>query len=109
MMKSHFSAIFALTLCIVPMADAQNLSPNDAKQIAERAYIYAYPLVVMEATGSSAEIVGGRDDRMAPVGDGDKATSDVSVDLCRSRWLWDVLAIVASQHEGGATPALWQP
>jgi hypothetical protein len=52
MMKSHLSVIFALTLCIVPMS-AQNLSPNEAKQIAERAYIYAYPLVVMEATGAA--------------------------------------------------------
>ena len=52
MMKSHLSVIVALTLCIVPMA-AQNLSPNEAKQIAERAYVYAYPLVVMEATGAA--------------------------------------------------------
>jgi hypothetical protein len=53
MMKSHLCLVFALTLCIVPMADAQNLSPNKAKQIAELAYIYAYPLVVMEATGAA--------------------------------------------------------
>ena len=51
MMKSHLSVIFALPLCIVPVA-AQNLSPNEAK-IAERAYIYSYPLVVMEATGAA--------------------------------------------------------
>jgi hypothetical protein len=51
-MKSHLGVIFALTLCIVPVA-AQNLNPNEAKQIAERAYIYAYPLVVMEATGAA--------------------------------------------------------
>jgi integrase len=52
MMKSRIRVIVALTLCIVPMA-AQNLSPNEAKQIAERAYIYAYPLVVMEAIGAA--------------------------------------------------------
>jgi hypothetical protein len=53
MVKSHLSVIFALTLCILPSADAQDLSPNEAKQIAERAYIYAYPLAVMEATGAA--------------------------------------------------------
>ena len=52
MMKLHLCLISALTVCIVPMA-AQNLSPNEVKQIAERAYIYAYPLVVMEATGAA--------------------------------------------------------
>jgi hypothetical protein len=51
MMKSHLSVIVALTLCIVPVA-AQNLSSNEANQI-ELAYIYAYPLVVMEATGAA--------------------------------------------------------
>jgi hypothetical protein len=35
------------------MAIAQNPSPSELKQIVERAYNYAYPLVVMEATGAA--------------------------------------------------------
>lgn len=34
------------------MIDAQNESPSDVKEIAQRCYIYAYPLVLLEATES---------------------------------------------------------
>jgi hypothetical protein len=49
----HVCAILALTSSIVFVVDAQNPTPSEVKQIAERAYIYAYPLVVMEATGAA--------------------------------------------------------
>ncbi|MGA9885625.1 MAG: DUF1254 domain-containing protein, partial [Candidatus Acidiferrales bacterium] len=32
------------------MINAQNLSPAAVQEIADRAYIYAYPLVLLEAT-----------------------------------------------------------
>jgi len=40
----------------MPMVNAQSPSPNEVKQIAEHAYIYAYPLVVMEATGAAMPV-----------------------------------------------------
>jgi hypothetical protein len=50
---SYACAILALASSIMPVVNAQNPSPNEVKQIAERAYIYAYPLVMMEATGAA--------------------------------------------------------
>ncbi|MFZ0663731.1 MAG: DUF1254 domain-containing protein [Acidobacteriaceae bacterium] len=34
------------------MIDAQSVSPSDVREIAGRAYVYAYPLVLLEATES---------------------------------------------------------
>lgn len=53
MIKSHLRAVFALTLPVVPIVNAQVPTSNAVRKIAERAYIYAYPLVVMEATGAA--------------------------------------------------------
>ncbi len=53
MIKSHLRAVFALTLPVVPIVNAQVPTSNEVRKIAERAYIYAYPLVVMEATGAA--------------------------------------------------------
>jgi hypothetical protein len=50
---SYICATLALESVIVPMAMAQNPSPSEVKEIAEHAYIYAYPLVVMKATGAA--------------------------------------------------------
>ena len=41
----------ALTASMMVMTNAQSPAPNDLTAIAERAYIYAYPLVLIEATG----------------------------------------------------------
>jgi hypothetical protein len=40
----------AFTLVAVSMANAQSPSPSEVKTIAEGAYIYAYPLVLLEKT-----------------------------------------------------------
>jgi hypothetical protein len=45
------SVVFALLTTM--MARAQGPVPNDLTAIAERAYVYAYPLVLMEATGAA--------------------------------------------------------
>ena len=54
------SLLVCLTLAFAisgtSMINAQTPSPNDVREIAERAYIYAYPLVVMEATGAAMPI-----------------------------------------------------
>jgi hypothetical protein len=46
-------AAVAITASMMVMTDAQSPAPNDLTAIAERAYIYAYPLVLMEATGAA--------------------------------------------------------
>lgn len=38
---------------LISMINAKSLSTTEVREIAERAYIYAYPLVVMEATGAT--------------------------------------------------------
>ncbi len=45
-------ALVALMLSSVSATHAQSLSSKDLSEIAERAYIYAYPLVLLEATES---------------------------------------------------------
>jgi hypothetical protein len=46
-------AAVALTASMMVMTNAQSTAPSDLTAIAERAYIYAYPLVLMEATGTA--------------------------------------------------------
>jgi hypothetical protein len=53
MRRESWFVCAALAAFLVTMVNAQNPSPDEVKQIAERAYIYAYPLVVMEATGAA--------------------------------------------------------
>jgi len=43
----------AITLLTADVLKAQNPSPAEVREIAERAYIYAYPLVVLQATGAA--------------------------------------------------------
>jgi hypothetical protein len=49
-------AIAAFTLFGGSMVNAQSPSPNEVRDIAERAYIYAYPLVVLGATGAAMPV-----------------------------------------------------
>lgn len=46
-------AVTASTLFAVSSLHAQSATPEEVRNIAEQAYIYAYPLVVMEATGAA--------------------------------------------------------
>jgi hypothetical protein len=43
-------ALIAIALSVMPLLNAQNPTPAEAQSIAEKAYIYAYPLVLIEAT-----------------------------------------------------------
>jgi hypothetical protein len=42
--------VAALALALTAQASAQEVSANDAYEIAEDAYVYAYPLMVMDAS-----------------------------------------------------------
>jgi hypothetical protein len=58
----------ALLLAAVSTASAQNLSPREAKAIAENAYVYGYPLVTMELTRRSFTNVARPNGKSAPMG-----------------------------------------
>jgi hypothetical protein len=55
-MKRRLVGIWAavsITASMMVMSNAQSPASNDLTAIAERAYMYAYPLVLMEATGAA--------------------------------------------------------
>src|SRR5271170_4338630 len=54
--SAYVLAIVAFTLYGGSMVNAQSPSPSELQQIAERAYIYAYPLVVLKATGAAMPV-----------------------------------------------------
>jgi hypothetical protein len=43
-------AVITIALSAMPLLNAQNLTPAEVQGIAEKAYIYGYPLVLLEAT-----------------------------------------------------------
>ena len=52
---------FAVSLFLTPMSygqisNSQGLAASEVQEIAERAYIYAYPLVLLEATMSALPV-----------------------------------------------------
>lgn len=49
-------AILELLISAIFMANAQTPSPNEVREIAARAYIYAYPLVLMNATAAAMPV-----------------------------------------------------
>lgn len=52
----YVCAILELLISTILMAGAQTPSPKEVREIAERAYIYAYPLVLMEATAAAMPV-----------------------------------------------------
>ena len=54
-MKSGIAIVYGILALVLggePVMGLQDINPNEVKEIAERAYIYAYPLVLLEATES---------------------------------------------------------
>jgi hypothetical protein len=52
----HLLSTVVFILFAVSSVKAQNPTPNEVREIAERAYVYAYPLVVLEATGAAMPV-----------------------------------------------------